>query len=206
MIVAHAAQNWLSLEAANQEEPGAGNKWIVKVSLINDLSQAYEVTTVSSLTSGAIVFPAGKIINLLDRKTSFIFALGGTANGFDVLDAGNGNTATLTDKTRADHFGANGDGVFDNGPLITYLKSSGFKVHFTTGLIYRTTTSFQLSNETEFHGNWSTLFCEHNLVLGDIDGSCYIGEFIIDGETYTGLQRFKLTLCTYRCTELVTFR
>ena len=150
--------------------------------LIDDLSQAYEFTTVASLASAAIVFPTGKTINLSDRMTSFTFNIGGVANGFDILDAGNGNTATLIDKTRADHFGANGDGVFDNGSLITYLKSSGFKVHFTPGFTYRTTASFELSNGTEFHGNWSTLLCEHNLVLGDIASNCYIGEFIIDGD------------------------
>mgnify|MGYP000159146307 CR=1 FL=1 len=154
----------------------------LKLLNIGNLNIAYEASTVGSLLSDALVFPDGKIINILDRGTSFIFNIGGTPNGFDVLNAGNGNTVTLIDKTRVEHFGANGDGVFDNGPLITYLKSSGFKVHFTPGLIYRTTTSFQLSNETEFHGNWSTLLCDHNLVLGDIGSDCYIGEFIVDGD------------------------
>lgn len=67
----------------------------MKTALINDLSQAYEFTSEGALLSFAIIFPVGKVLNLKDRGARFIFALGGTSNGLDVLDAGNGNTAVL---------------------------------------------------------------------------------------------------------------
>ena len=60
MIVAHAAQNWLSLEAANQEEPGAGNKWAIKVSNINELSITHDFENNTLMANSDLIFPLKK--------------------------------------------------------------------------------------------------------------------------------------------------
>ena len=66
--------------------------------LISDLSQAYEFATAESLTSEAITFPAGKVLNIKNRGAKFIFTIGGTVNGYSILDAGNGNTAVINEE------------------------------------------------------------------------------------------------------------
>tara|TARA_R110000764_G_C11006920_1_gene382807 strand:+ start:262 stop:2118 length:1857 start_codon:yes stop_codon:yes gene_type:complete len=54
--------------------------------LINDLSQAYEFPTVAAYKAFTIVFPVGKIINLLDRGASFTIIAGtGTATGNRII-------------------------------------------------------------------------------------------------------------------------
>ena len=63
-------------------------------SVYDDLSLAHEVSSPSKLLSDSILFPEGKIISINERKGGFfVYTIGGTANGFEVLDAGNGNTA-----------------------------------------------------------------------------------------------------------------
>lgn len=54
--------------------------------IINDLSQAYEFSTVAAYKDFTVSFPVGKIVNLLDRDASFTVIAGtGTANTFDVI-------------------------------------------------------------------------------------------------------------------------
>ena len=58
------------------------------LSLINDPSQAYEFPTVAAYKASTIVFPVGKIINLLDRGASFTVIAGtGTANIYSIIDS-----------------------------------------------------------------------------------------------------------------------
>ncbi len=57
-----------------------------KSSLINDLSQSYEFDTVALMKASTIVFPVGKVINLLDRSAKFTVISGtGTANGYSTI-------------------------------------------------------------------------------------------------------------------------
>jgi hypothetical protein len=69
MIVDHAGQYWLSLEAVNQEEPGVGNKWIVKVSDINNLSEVHRFKTRLDMTTSTIKFPNGKRLETDENTT-----------------------------------------------------------------------------------------------------------------------------------------
>ena len=96
--------------------------------LINDLSQAYEFKTVLLLASQAVEFPEGKILHLLDRDATFEFHVGGTSNGFDILDAGNGNTAELitTGGVNVIHLGATS--ANDLAVYITAGQAAGHSV------------------------------------------------------------------------------
>ncbi|MBD2865723.1 hypothetical protein [Paenibacillus oceani] len=138
------------------------------------------VTTVAELASG--VFPAGTKLALSDRSMgAFDVSTGGTPNGFDVLDAGNGNTAVLKDKTIAEHFGAVSGSVSDYTNIFAYLQDSGLKIKFKPGGTYKTTQPINLSNGTHFYGENTTILCDHSLIIGTISSDCHIGGFIIDG-------------------------
>ncbi len=69
MVVNHTTQDWLSLEAGNQEEPGTGSKWIVKVSDINDITKTYKFPSVALMLSSLIVFPENKPLQVFDEAT-----------------------------------------------------------------------------------------------------------------------------------------
>ena len=59
---------------------------VTEALLINDLSQAYDFTTVAAYKASAIAFPAGKRIYLADRKADFVVISGtGTANNYNVI-------------------------------------------------------------------------------------------------------------------------
>ena len=70
MVVAHAGQNWISNEAANQEEPGTGSKWIVKFSSVNDLSVIHAFATVADVIASTIVFNVGKELKTIVNNTT----------------------------------------------------------------------------------------------------------------------------------------
>jgi hypothetical protein len=60
----------------------------VPLNIINDLSQAYDFTTVAAFKASAISFPDGKVIHLLDRDTDYIKATGiGSGDDGDVIDS-----------------------------------------------------------------------------------------------------------------------
>ena len=99
--------------------------------LINNLSQAYEFATVVDLTTSAIIFPAGKVLHLADRGASFLFTTGGTANGYDILDAGNGNTAVyVNDKGSINPkaFGVIYDANYRDPSAGNYYKDSALTI------------------------------------------------------------------------------
>ena len=99
--------------------------------LINDISQPYESLNIDLLLANAIVFPVGKVLNLADRNASFIFAIGGSPNGMDILDAGNGNTAVWVAETpvNPDALGAISDGgVTDNLAIFRYALDTYWNV------------------------------------------------------------------------------
>jgi hypothetical protein len=138
-------------------------------------------TTVSEVASGK--YKIGATVIVKDRNNSnFEVVSGGAANGFDIIDAGGGNTAVLKDTNEIENFGGLADGVFDNAPVIQYLSSSGYSINFKSGETYRVADSFNLSNETKFFGRNTTLLCDHSVAIGTIDGNCYIGGFIVDGD------------------------
>ena len=68
------ANDTSNAERLSDDITGAFTEAGLDEALINDLSQAYEFTTVLDLTSDAVLFPAGKVLNLADREASFLFA------------------------------------------------------------------------------------------------------------------------------------
>ena len=108
-----------------------GIKKINTKDTLNDLSQAYEVLNVDLLLADAIVFPSGKILHLFDRDCSFKFAIGGTPDGFGVLDAGNGNTATLISTSRYRDpiwYGASVTDKTKNAPVLQQMLDTGIGI------------------------------------------------------------------------------
>jgi hypothetical protein len=107
MIVNHAGQDWISNEASNQEEPGAGSKWSVYfLALFDDFG------TVATLAAGK--YPVGARIAVTDRDLGlFTVQSGGTADGLGILDAGGDNTAVVdnTNGVIASHYGRTTDGL-----------------------------------------------------------------------------------------------
>lgn len=88
--------------------------------------------TTSELATGKFV--VGTTVKVVGRgSATFTVKAGGTANGFDVLDAGGGNTASLDDAPVYDieWFGAVGDGVTDDGPAYNaaILRAGGAEVY-----------------------------------------------------------------------------
>jgi len=123
MVVAHAAQNWLSLEAANQEEPGTGSKWIVRVSDISDLSKTMNFGLVSSYKSFLGALPVGKVVYILERNAYFTVIAGtGAATTFDIIASDQvAKSIELNDKTKSTPkmWGAVGnDGTDDDFPAL----------------------------------------------------------------------------------------
>ena len=93
------------------------------LSLINDLSQAYEFPTVAAYKASTIVFPLGKVIATLEfyagtgGGASYTIIASGTENGFNVIK----NTTlsqsidlTITADTTSEQFGMRWDGVTDD--------------------------------------------------------------------------------------------
>ncbi len=128
---------------------------------IEDLSIAYQVGTSSELLADAILFPAGKIIDIEDRKGgSFIYTIGGTPNGFEVLDAGNGNTAVaqLTTPIIDTHVGirqSSGDSylALKNAQDLAIVRNT--QVVLTVRGTYRTSADLDLNIFTGI--GWITL-------------------------------------------------
>lgn len=106
MIVNHAGDNWISNEAANQEEPGAGSKWAAYLPSKNtlqglsgltspsDLAQRHRIkATVAEVATG--VFKDGDRLEVSDRDNWPFNVVAGVADSFGKLDAGGGNIAQI---------------------------------------------------------------------------------------------------------------
>jgi hypothetical protein len=84
-------------------------------------------------------FSIGDYINVTDRGNAiFNVKPGGTANGFNIIDAGNGNTAELVIENgefNVTHFGAVGSGLnsSDDAPAINAASSSAVDYANSTG-------------------------------------------------------------------------
>ena len=106
MIVNHDGDNWISNEAANQEEPGSGSKWAAYLPSKNtlqglsgltspsDLAQRHRIeTTVAEIATG--VFKVGALLEVADRGGAAFNVEIGAANGYNQINAGGGNVAVL---------------------------------------------------------------------------------------------------------------
>ncbi len=102
MIVSHNNVNYVSLEGVNQEEPGTGGKWSIKVSDINELSLPYVFDTVADMTASSIDFPVGKILTTREYFSgtgiggaSYTVTSGTSSNTFGDHNLSNGKFAKL---------------------------------------------------------------------------------------------------------------
>ena len=75
MIVNHNGNDWVSLEASNQEEPGTGGKWILQ---INNPAQEVSFRNVAAMQVSTVAFAVGKALStggieweVTDNVTSF---------------------------------------------------------------------------------------------------------------------------------------
>ena len=106
-------------------------------SVRSDLGNFISYDTTVGLATGK--YPAGRRVSLSDRAGAiFIVSSGGTANGFDIINAGSGKTASLIDKTNIspEFFGSTaGDAspvfnamftAMDNNAVITMKANAAY--------------------------------------------------------------------------------
>ena len=90
--------------------------------LASDPSQAWEFPTVTAYKASTIVFPVGKIVNLLDRDASFTVIAGtGTATGYKIIASDQvSQSIDLVHSIPLNPYewGAVADGVTDDQPAI----------------------------------------------------------------------------------------
>lgn len=123
MGVSHNDVNYVSLEDGNQEEPGTGNKWEIKTSLINDLSQTYNFNSVAEYKAFTKELPAGKRVYLADRDADFTVIIGtGSANTFNIIASDNvsQSISLILDPgvSYIENWGATEESTFDSKPAI----------------------------------------------------------------------------------------
>ncbi|HHZ94261.1 MAG TPA: hypothetical protein EYN67_01600, partial [Flavobacteriales bacterium] len=117
--------------------------------LINDLSQAYEFSTVALFKASLIEFPDGKTIRLLDRGADFTKIIGtGTANGFNIIASTSvSQSIDLINESPVNvkQWGATGDGVTDDRLAIfaamDYVSAISGTLYFPIG-DYRMTAGY----------------------------------------------------------------
>lgn len=104
--------------------------------------------TVASLAAGA--HPVGAYVTVKDRALGvFLVQSGGTANGIDILDAGNSNTATLIlDRPNPLHFGAKGDKVTDDSDALEKWLNCEYGTLYGIGGDYRVTRKLDATQST----------------------------------------------------------
>ena len=92
MVISHNDVDYVSLEDANQEEPGTGSKWDLNNDvLINDLSQTINLS-VAEYKAFTKELPIGKNVYLTDRKADFTVIDGTiTGNDLDIITSDNVN-------------------------------------------------------------------------------------------------------------------
>ncbi len=171
MIVSHDNVDYVSLEGANQEEPGTGDKWSVKVSDINDTSQAYIFDTVAEYKASTITFPVGKTIHLLDRQAEFEVVAGtGTADEYEII--ANTNTTQsakliITNRTDIRAFGVD---VTNNVESSAALRAAlRYNVRPSAGIVWidpATPIIIDTSRNKQFVG-WATDILEFTTTIND---------------------------------------
>lgn len=109
MIVSHNDVDYISLEDANQEEPGTGSKWGLNAdTLINDLTQTIDLS-VAQYKAFTKELPAGKKVYITDRDADFTVVSGtGTGNDANIIDSDevNQNIQLTTNKRNPKSWGA----------------------------------------------------------------------------------------------------
>ena len=119
--------------------------------MINNLSLPYVFDTVADLAANTAVFPDGKIIIVTERANGvFTYATGGTANGYDIINAGNGNVAIYfrCGTVRLEHLGASSN-LINNAPAINAALAYGGDVQGDKGVVYPVTGNLKpKSNST----------------------------------------------------------
>lgn len=147
MIVIHQSQTWSSNEDANQDEPAIGSKWSVFDILQHDLltkesrnaigshDAIYRrSTTVAEIESGVFT-DIPSYFSLSDRGgAKFDLVIGGAADGYGVINAGNGNTAVYSNETENVNpkaFGVVYDGNFRNPVDGKYYQDAAFTIPST---------------------------------------------------------------------------
>jgi|GEM_PF-5089937 len=90
----------------------------LNVSIINDLSQAYEFATVVEYKAFTTAFPVGKVVHILERNAKFTVISGtGTANTFNIIASDEVLQSVdliLTNPINVLHFGADLTGTIDS--------------------------------------------------------------------------------------------
>jgi parallel beta-helix repeat protein len=113
----------------------------VDVNLINDLTHAYEFSTVASYVSFSSIFPVGKVIHLLDRAATFIVITGtGTATGNKIIASSLFSQSIeleVNDTANALQFGAAVDGITDSSLVYAEMFSSGARTIVFPKATYR---------------------------------------------------------------------
>lgn len=95
-------------------------------------------SSVADLSSGIPMYadPGSSIIISERMNATFKVVSGGTANGYDILDAGNGNTAELQVSGTygfLEYFGGVGGGIEETGPILAMVEwcNNNGKIPFT---------------------------------------------------------------------------
>lgn len=95
-------------------------------------------------------FPVGRRILASDRDdAAFDIVSGGTFNGFDILDAGGGNTAVLVlNRPTPIHFGAKGNKIDDDSDAIERWLNCSYGALYGLGKDYKVTRTLDATQST----------------------------------------------------------
>ena len=146
---------------------GAGS-WVISSG--GDARYQKKVSTVAEVATGK--FKVGDVIELSDRAYGkFEVVDGGTPNGFDILDAGNGNTAVLqfNGQVDVDWFGAKGDwdgtqGV-DNTDTFNYVGDNYQNILISNG-VYAHTGTLKMMSSNDRYITYSQTASTHHIGSG----------------------------------------
>ncbi len=138
MIVSHNNVDYVSLEGANQEEPGTGSKWSVKVSSENDISKAFVFPNIAAMKDSTITFPVGKPLHVIDVKADYTVTAGSSPNlGSPALIGGGYAALIQVGEIIASHWGVVPSGIVD---ITTFKAMVAYSTTTETNIQYRSGT------------------------------------------------------------------